>query len=632
MFNPFERRATEHLRDDEAFLAVVTPEPIKAHLAKAAEQGKLYDTLVVIRGTPGSGKTTIARVFEFGVIMTVLRNIESHRPLMSTLSECKAIVAERPLLLAARLPLETAEYREIWEFPYPEDVKNNLLIAFIQARTILGWGRQLARLAPSFSNVALHTTGGSVALVNGAGATSFQSLIETATKVEESVFKVIGSLVPPRLDSLRVEEANSYRPFDVLDKVELLFLSDSSKWILHPLVVLDDVNTLHPAQFAFLQRWLIRRELKVGRWLLTRLDALRPEEAFSLAQAESPDATLPGVTVSREITEISLQSGAGRRDQRVLFRKMARDMANRYMRQMPIFSSRKLDDFPRLLSDRAATISASKLKELRSKVDGEQARLKISDSRRGQLEGLIGEYKADIPVDETLAILKILLNRYARRVDQKQLFGAEDPDPKRPIRVDSGIHEAACIYLLHEFNKAFYFGFDDMCDASSENAEQFLRLAAILVDAISTRLIRAQPATLNPEQQSKLLRDRARQFMDAWTFPQHETVLEVVKFIGDTALQESLQPSAWIGSGANAYGIPQEEFDTLTRVSPDLANVLKYGMAYNALTLVPNYDCQGATWCLLELGGLPCLRYGLTLKRGGFKKGTTERLLRVIRK
>ncbi len=28
MTNPFEKRATEYLRDDEAFLAVVTPEPL----------------------------------------------------------------------------------------------------------------------------------------------------------------------------------------------------------------------------------------------------------------------------------------------------------------------------------------------------------------------------------------------------------------------------------------------------------------------------------------------------------------------------------------------------------------------------------------------------------------------------
>jgi hypothetical protein len=32
--------------------------------------------------------------------------------------------------------------------------------------------------------------------------------------------------------------------------------------------------------------------------------------------------------------------------------------------------------------------------------------------------------------------------------------------------------------------------------------------------------------------------------------------------------------------------------------------------------------CQGKVWCLIELGGIPCLSFGLTLKRGGFIKST----------
>ena len=65
MANPFEKRATEYLRDDEAFLAVITPEPLATFLQKPAEEERLYDRLAVIIGTPGSGKTTLARLFQF---------------------------------------------------------------------------------------------------------------------------------------------------------------------------------------------------------------------------------------------------------------------------------------------------------------------------------------------------------------------------------------------------------------------------------------------------------------------------------------------------------------------------------------------------------------------------------------
>lgn len=626
MFNPFERRATEYLRDDEAFLAVVTPEPIRVHLAKFGAERSLYDRLVVIRGTPGSGKTTIARVFETNVVSTVLRHEEAHRPIFSVLDECGAIRNSRPMLLAARIPLES-DYRDIWELPYPEDTKNALLTTLLQSRTILAWKRQLDRLGVAKDKVYLAEDFGSPGTRVTAGGDTFASLAANAARIEERVLRVIGALVPPPQDDLKSLDADYYRPFETLSNIQVEFETDGML-SLQPLLICDDANTLHPQQLAFLQRWLIRRELKVGRWLLTRLDALRPEEAFAIGHQEARTSELPGVTVSREVVQINLQSE--RKDQKSSFRRMARDMANRYMRQMPMFATRKLEDFATLLSDRPARLSPSKLDVLRSKSLAEAKRLHISGDRYESILRLIDDYDTSLTADDQLALSLILLNRYANRVDQKELFGAEDPEPARPLKIDSGMEEAARLYLFHNYQRSFFFGFNDLCDASSENAEQFLRLSAILVDAIATRLIRNQSATLSCEQQTSLLRERATEFMKSWNFPYYQKVGRLVDAIAARSLSESLRPTAWLGSGANAFGLLQEEFEQVTKSQPELSNVLKYGMAYNAFSLVQNYDCQGKQWCLVELGGIPCLSYGLTLKRGGFIKSTVSDLVEVI--
>src|SRR5689334_3301514 len=107
--NPFAQRATERLRDDEAFLEIVSPEPLSAFLAEAGHSGQLYEMLAVIAGAPGSGKTTLARLFQFPTLITLLRNrsFSSHRPLLAALTASRAVVDELPTILAGRLPMES---------------------------------------------------------------------------------------------------------------------------------------------------------------------------------------------------------------------------------------------------------------------------------------------------------------------------------------------------------------------------------------------------------------------------------------------------------------------------------------------------------------------------------------------
>ena len=56
--------------------------------------------------------------------------------------------------------------------------------------------------------------------------------------------------------------------------------TDGDQLILRPLVIFDDAHSLHPTQFKMLRRWLTRREMKVARWVLTRLDILNPSDVL----------------------------------------------------------------------------------------------------------------------------------------------------------------------------------------------------------------------------------------------------------------------------------------------------------------------------------------------------------------
>jgi hypothetical protein len=135
MDNPFVKRASEHLRDDEAFLSVVSPEPVTFFLRSRGQTGTLYDRLLLMQGTPGSGKTTLARLFEYPPLTALLRNRSSsnYQALAGALTECGAIRDEQPAIIGCRLTMET-DYRDVWEFPYNETLKVGLLTTFVRPR------------------------------------------------------------------------------------------------------------------------------------------------------------------------------------------------------------------------------------------------------------------------------------------------------------------------------------------------------------------------------------------------------------------------------------------------------------------------------------------------------------------
>lgn len=103
--------------------------------------------------------------------------------------------------------------------------------------------------------------------------------------------------------------------------------------------------------------------------------------------------------------------------------------------------------------------------------------------------------------------------------------------------------------------------------------------------------------------------------------------------VGKRCQARSLEPNGPLDHGANAFGFPQAEFEDLPKRYPELARILHFGVAYNAFSLLQNYH-QGSKdqqWCLLELGGVAILHFGLPLKRGGFIEGSAAELWGIVR-
>ena len=320
---------------------------------------------------------------------------------------------------------------------------------------------------------------------------------------------------------------------------------------LQPLVVFDDAHTLHRDQLMALRRWLSRRELKVSRWVLTRLDALTPRDVLLDGPAKADESGDRAVENSREVKVIRMQEGKERANQRRVFRKMAKDMAGRYLRQMEVFNRRGLRSLEVLLSSTDESLPAGKCQQPQTArrciaapvpdIDGASPRTSRRKSR------IILP-----PIPESTAKIcdsgfyPCYSSATPSEFRQPNLFSEnpDDADPSRPLKVDAGVADGARIHLLHRYERPYFFSIDTLCDASSENAEQFLQLAAELVSRLETMLVRGKRPTLASGEQHKLLRKRAKRIVDEWNFPRFQFVRRLADGIAAECLAKSREGNA----------------------------------------------------------------------------------------
>ena len=113
-----------------------------------------------------------------------------------------------------------------------------------------------------------------------------------------------------------------------------------------------------------------------------------------------------------------------------------------------------------------------------------------------------------------LAMTRILMHRYANRVRKKpSLFDDFDPEPATPLKVDSQVAEGARLHLHHQYGRPMHYGFEDLCDASNENAEVFLQFSGALVARMETLAIRNQSPALKARAQQDTLSEKAKAIM-----------------------------------------------------------------------------------------------------------------------
>jgi len=620
MANPFLRRATEYVREDESFLSIVSPAPLTTFLATSRNKDDIFEIPVRIIGTPGSGKTMLATLAEFKMVEAILGDETNpvNRTLADALSQAGFLSEGRPRVAAVRVPMES-EYRDFWELPYDPIIKTKLAFWLVQARAMLGLIRNLtANEFRTIEEIEFLPRANYEAHLEQIGGLSAIGIRDRALAVQRAIYSVGAGLRAPKLENLPIDATAPYEPFDAISRVRIDWNGEMIE--MSPLVMLDDVHALHHDQLEAMFGMLSRREMKFGRWMMMRLDALSPSAVLRSPGSQPTHNRATG----RDFVDIRMQGDEKKEVSRRQFRTMARDMAKRYLPMVEGLRNRNATDIDRLVPSEPPKLSPGQIRELEDRVAKDQKKLGISRSRRKEIDDIVEDFikrtkSYDDGPEVALAMKRILLHRYAIRTARStpSLFDEFGPDPKVPLKADADVAHGARLHLFHEFGRPLHYGVDDLCDASNENAEVFLQLAGALVANVETRAIRNRPLALPARDQQSILIDKAASIMGNWSFPHAKRVRDLVDAIGRDCKEESLLPNAPLGAGANAIAILEEDMVSLTS-DDELGSVLKDAIANGAITIERNYGQGGKLWALIELSGIVGLAYGLTFNRGGF--------------
>lgn len=637
MASPFDKRAIEKFRDDPAFLPFIAPEPLALYLKPSAERDVLFDRLVVISGTPGSGKTTLAQLFRVRTLIN-LANLSAHSEplgeLQLALGECKAYEGVTPRLAGCRLSMED-NYRDCWECPYDENTRHRLLRTLINARAMLAWLQGFLEAGISLEGVRLIGRRGNDGALESIGGESAVTAQARAIAVERAVYRVCASLLPPERDALPADLQEGYAPIDLLDRFEVKLEGQVCE--MQPLLILDDVHGLHVEQQKYLRRWLAAREMSVARWMLTRFDAFAPEHVLyekPLMSAEDE----PGIQQNRDITDIRLQRPSDRAKSRNDFRRVARQMSKRYLAQIAVMNTRGATEIDSLLTERLTAITKSQLERAAAIAERAKRQSNLPAEWVRDITDQVTAYLATRAIDgleaEAVgnAMVGILLSRQAKKTPQTTFFEAEPAEASddHVVKPNSSVEHGARVHLWHHAKIPYLYGFEDLADLANENTERFLDLANQLVSLLQVRAIRNEVIQLPPPQQFSVLHDYAKSMVANWNFPESTSIKHLAAGIARECVAKSLEPNASLGGGASAFGIPMEEYLKIAKDQPALARVLQFGSAYNVFSLIPNHRTKNRDWCLVELCGPVLISHGLTLQRGGFLERRVADLERIL--
>lgn len=583
--------------------------------------------LIVVRGSPGSGKSSLLRLFEIETLLAVhaRRSQPSDQDLVERLTELGILTDSGPRALGIYIPCDSS-LRDIANLP-PNQPLLRLFNTLLDTRILVLFLRAVRRLAAAGclnlpeDCVLQPLPSGDAPPRLFAEPRSLQQLEELCARTENDFGSLLNSFPDDPLPSSIQPHARVYS----LAYLALQLQQSPVFSELMPVIMLDDVQELYPEQRTHLRAEFMRRS-SVPRWLAVRTHVFGLEELISVEGAEQ----------GREYREIPLDEIFQERPS--VFGKFAANVVHRRLQCTDSLQQVPIEDFKNLLRPPADTLSpdvARRAIDNMCKRAGEvrwgttfQKKLEIY---RGQIEG------SNFLFDKLVQIEQEMIG-FERQANKGQLTLL--PDPDIPEVSNGKTAEAARLFASRRARHPYYWGFDTLSSVASGNVEQLLSTSAALVDRMIYRAELDRDKAISAKEQEDILKRCAEDYYGALE-EKHRRGSAIRQFVDNLGLffeEVTYRPNAPIAPGVNGFGLTGQEIEQAagpnvqTREAQIFREVLTNAVAGNVFSVRATKQGQaGSEKIVFYFNRILCLKFRLPLNYGGWQHLPTELLVRMMK-
>lgn len=579
--------------------------------------------LLILRGSPGSGKSSLLRLFETETLLALneRRDRVSDPILLEYLRDLGVFHENSTRVVGIYIDCDSS-LRDIANLDI-EGANAKLLNTILDMQIISGFARSLKMLVnANIVSSEVLTTRLLPLPINESPSSIFNrehtlnSLAADCLKVQTEFAELLNSFPGEPVPGSIQPHAHIFAIQYLSQQITQIQAFED----LTPLVMLDNLNELYEDQRNQIRDDFLRRSV-VPRWVALRKHVYELEDLLSVV----------GATEHREYRELDLDD-----TQAHTFRRFVAKVAELRIHQSASLQQYNVDDFKMQLKGADTTLPKTRVSAGIEQITDELRSLNEQPVRNIQVP--TGN---DVSLDTLIELEGNLLmarRTAGRREREKQLQMFSDAFLPEPL--NSKAQEAAILFASQRFDLPYYYSFDTLADVANRNVEQFLAVAAILADKMIFRAEMGKEPILTAKDQEELMQQGAENYYKDIE-QRHRygySIRQLVDNLAPFFHAVTYRPTAPIAPGVNGFGIPREQLRlVLQKRGQDsdvvsLRRVLTNAVAGNVFFVRSIKQGQaGAEKIVFYFNRLLCVKYKLPLNTGGWQPLSIDRLIQMIK-